>query len=89
MMSSPQWRQSETRPHLAQTPPLGEIRVLFETMNPVPNAAPTYNGAPTRHDSRPPTASISSGGSDPVLGQGQVDRRALHLAGGFRAESNG
>jgi len=27
--------------------PLGEIRVLFETVNPVPNAAPTYNGAPT------------------------------------------
>jgi putative SOS response-associated peptidase YedK len=26
---------------------LGEIRVLFETANPVPNAAPTYNGAPT------------------------------------------
>jgi putative SOS response-associated peptidase YedK len=27
--------------------PLGEIRVLFETLNAVPNAAPTYNGAPT------------------------------------------
>jgi putative SOS response-associated peptidase YedK len=26
---------------------MGEIGVLFETTNPVPNAAPTYNGAPT------------------------------------------
>src|SRR5258707_14727276 len=32
---------------VVQKPPLGEIRVLFETVNPVPNAAPTYNGAPT------------------------------------------
>ena len=32
---------------VAQKTPLGEIRVLFETVNPVPNAAPTYNGAPT------------------------------------------
>ena len=30
-----------------QKTPLGEIRVLFETMNPVPNAAPNYNAAPT------------------------------------------
>lgn len=27
--------------------PLGEIRVLFETVNSIPNAAPTFNGAPT------------------------------------------
>jgi putative SOS response-associated peptidase YedK len=30
-----------------QRTPLGEIRLLFETVNPVPNAAPTYSGAPT------------------------------------------
>jgi putative SOS response-associated peptidase YedK len=29
-----------------QNTPLGEIRVLFETMNAVPNSAPNYNGAP-------------------------------------------
>jgi len=28
--------------------PLGEIRVLFETTNPVPNAPPHYNAAPTQ-----------------------------------------
>ena len=28
--------------------PLGEIRVLFETRNPVPNAPPHYNAAPTQ-----------------------------------------
>jgi putative SOS response-associated peptidase YedK len=27
--------------------PLGEIRALFETVNPTPNAAPNYNAAPT------------------------------------------
>ena len=32
---------------VVQKTPLGEIRVLFETVNPVPNTAPTYNGAPT------------------------------------------
>src|SRR4029077_11525568 len=32
---------------VVQKPPLGEIRVLFETVNPIPNTAPTYNGAPT------------------------------------------
>jgi putative SOS response-associated peptidase YedK len=32
---------------VVQKTPLGEIRVMFETVNPVPNAAPTYNGAPT------------------------------------------
>ena len=32
---------------VVQRMPLSEIRVLFETVNPVPNAAPTYNGAPT------------------------------------------
>lgn len=30
-----------------QKTPLGEIRVLFETANPVPNTAPRYNAAPT------------------------------------------
>lgn len=30
-----------------QKTPLGEIRVLFETQNPVPNMAPRYNAAPT------------------------------------------
>jgi putative SOS response-associated peptidase YedK len=33
---------------VVQKTPLGEIRVLFETVNPVPNAAATYNGAPTQ-----------------------------------------
>jgi putative SOS response-associated peptidase YedK len=32
---------------VVQKTPLHEIRVLFETVNPIPNAAPTYNGAPT------------------------------------------
>jgi putative SOS response-associated peptidase YedK len=32
---------------VVQKTPLSEIRVLFETVNRVPNAAPTYNGAPT------------------------------------------
>jgi putative SOS response-associated peptidase YedK len=32
---------------VVQRTPLGEIRVLFEAVNPVPNTAPTYNGAPT------------------------------------------
>lgn len=32
---------------VVQKTPLGEIRVLFETANPVPNTAPTFNGAPT------------------------------------------
>ena len=32
---------------VVQKTPLNEIRVLFETVNPVPNAAPTFNGAPT------------------------------------------
>ena len=31
-----------------QKTPLGEIRVLFETANPVPNAPPHYNAAPTQ-----------------------------------------
>ena len=30
-----------------QKTPLGEIQNLFETVNPVPNAAPNYNAAPT------------------------------------------
>jgi putative SOS response-associated peptidase YedK len=33
---------------VVQKTPLDEIRVLFETVNPVPNAAATYNGAPTQ-----------------------------------------
>ena len=32
-----------------QKTPLGEIRVLFETANALPNTAPNYNGAPTDH----------------------------------------
>ena len=35
------------RGRVVQKTPLNEIRVLFETVNPVPNAAPTFNGAPT------------------------------------------
>ena len=31
-----------------QKTPLGEIRVLFETANPVPNAPVRYNAAPTQ-----------------------------------------
>ena len=30
-----------------QKTPLGEIQNLFGTVNPVPNAAPNYNAAPT------------------------------------------
>jgi putative SOS response-associated peptidase YedK len=33
---------------VVQKTPLDEIRVLFETVNPVPNMAATYNGAPTQ-----------------------------------------
>ena len=32
---------------VVQKTPMSEIRNLFETVNSVPNAAPTYNGAPT------------------------------------------
>jgi SOS response associated peptidase (SRAP) len=32
---------------VVQKTPLDEIRVLFETVNPIPNTAATYNGAPT------------------------------------------
>jgi len=32
---------------VVQKTPLSEIRVLFETVSPIPNTAPTYNGAPT------------------------------------------
>jgi putative SOS response-associated peptidase YedK len=31
-----------------QKTPLGDIRILFETTNPVPNAPPHYNAAPTQ-----------------------------------------
>src|SRR3954452_15229169 len=34
---------------VVQKTPLAEIRVLCETVNPVPNAAATYNGAPTQN----------------------------------------
>jgi putative SOS response-associated peptidase YedK len=34
---------------VVQKTPLAEIRVLLETVNPVPNAAATYNGAPTQN----------------------------------------
>jgi hypothetical protein len=36
---------------VVQKTPLSEIHVLVETVNPVPNTAPTYNGA--RTDSLP------------------------------------
>jgi len=32
-----------------QTTPLNEIQALFETVNPVPNAVPNYNGAPGQY----------------------------------------
>jgi putative SOS response-associated peptidase YedK len=32
---------------VVQKTPMSEIQVLFGTVNPLPNAAPTYNGAPT------------------------------------------
>src|ERR1051325_10695869 len=32
---------------VVQKPPMSEIQVWFGTVNPLPNAAPTYNGAPT------------------------------------------
>ena len=32
---------------VVQKTPLSEIRVFFEAVNPIPNVAPTYNGAPT------------------------------------------
>jgi hypothetical protein len=34
---------------VVQKTPLSEIRVFFETVNPILNTGPTYNGAPT-HD---------------------------------------
>src|SRR3954452_24338316 len=34
---------------VVQKTPLAEIRVLFETVNPVPNMAATYNDAPTQN----------------------------------------
>ena len=34
---------------MVQKTPLAEIRVLFETVNPVPNMAANYNGAPTQN----------------------------------------
>jgi putative SOS response-associated peptidase YedK len=40
-------RRSSMCGRVVQKTPLSEIRVLFETVNPVPNAAPNYNGAPT------------------------------------------
>ena len=70
---------------VVQKTPLHDISVLFETVNPIPNAAATYNGAPT--DRLPVVRLDRDGrrsldllrwGSDPVLGEGQVDRRALH-----------
>src|ERR1044071_6562985 len=33
---------------VVQRTPLHDITVLFETVNPIPNAATTYNGAPTQ-----------------------------------------
>src|SRR5713226_10020794 len=68
---------------------MGEIRVLFETVNPVPNAAPTYNGAPT--DTLPVVRLDRDGrrsldppplGDGSLVGQGHQDRRALHQRDG-------
>src|ERR1051325_10193984 len=50
---------------VVQKTPMSEIRVLFETVNPVPNAAPTYNGAPTD--------------TLPVVRLDRAGRRSLHL----------
>jgi putative SOS response-associated peptidase YedK len=33
---------------VVQKTPLHDISVLFETVNPIPNTAATYNGAPTQ-----------------------------------------
>ena len=72
------------RGRVVQKTPLNEIRVLFETVNPVPNAAPTYNGAPT---DRLPVVRIYHDGrrSHDLLRWGLVpwwartqDRRALY-----------
>src|SRR5258708_2105444 len=73
---------------VAQKTPLGEIRVLFETVNPVPNAAPTYNGADryaarrAARSRRPALARSAPLGADPLVGQGHQDRRALHQCDG-------
>ena len=68
---------------VVQKTPLAEIRVLFETVNPVPNMAATYNGAPTQNlavvrldADGTPLARSAALGADPVLGQGQIDRAA-------------
>ncbi len=74
---------------VAQKTPLSEIRVLFETVNPVPNAAPTYNGAPT--DMLPAVRRDQDGrcsldllpvGLGSVVGQGHQDRCAVHQRDG-------
>ena len=74
---------------VVQKTPLSEIRSFFETVNPVPNTAPTYNGAPTdnlpivRLDREVRRFSRSLPlGFDPLLGEGQVDRPALHQRDG-------
>jgi putative SOS response-associated peptidase YedK len=48
-----------------QRTPLGEIAMMFETVNPVPNTAPNYNAAPTD--------------ALPVVRLGRDGRRALDL----------
>jgi len=60
---------------VVQKTPLSEIRVLFETVNPVPNAARTYNGAPTDNTAgratRPRSPALtrsSSVGFGPLVG---------------------
>ena len=71
---------------VVQKTPLGEIRVLFETTNPVPNTAPTYNGAPT--DTLPVVRLDRDGRrSLDLLRWGLIpywakDRRALHQRDG-------
>ena len=63
---------------VVQKTPLHDISVLFETVNPIPNAAPTYNGAPTdrlpvvRLDRDSAVRSTLRWGSDHVFGGGQA-----------------
>ena len=75
---------------VVQKTPMSEIQVLFGTVNPLPNAAPTYNGAPTDtlplvrldRDGRRPLARSLPLGIDPVLGPRQVNRPPLHQRDG-------
>jgi len=50
---------------VVQKMPLHDISVLFETVNPIPNTAPSYNGAPTQ--------------SLPIVRLDEDDQRSLDL----------